>query len=578
MTWTDRTEVNDMLRARRWKVGLLGKFALASLVPIVLLGLVLAHFVAAGIRERAVSDAAKSAELIARLGIQPHLSPADVSEGISPSHRRALDQTLRTGLARGDVVRVKVWNRDFRVAYSNDHQLIGRTFRSSDELESAFAGEIESEISGLQRAENVAERRYGKLLEVYVPLRFGPDAATAGAFEVYLPYSPIAAAIARDTRRLYLVLVVGLLLLYGALFQIVRQARRHEHQALTDELTGLGNRRKLLIDLERTLAPGAQAKPTMLVIFDLDGFKGYNDTFGHPAGDVLLTRLGNNLQSVTAPYGKSYRLGGDEFCVLASVARDQTTTLLDLTEQALSEEGNGFKITSSLGAVFLPEEAREPGEALRIADQRLYAQKNTRRMSRDRPHEVLLQALFEREPDLRAHISDVATLSVAIGRTLGLSLEKLRQLELAAELHDVGKLAIPDSVLHKPGPLDDADWALVRQHTVVGQRIVGVAPTLYEVGKIVRHTHERWDGTGYADGLAGVDIPLAARIIAVCDSYAAMTSDRPYRLAMTSEQAAAELRSCAGTQFDPDIVEIFCSLLRRGALQTHPGKAPAEAA
>jgi diguanylate cyclase (GGDEF)-like protein len=563
---------------RRWKIGLLGTFALASLVPIVVLGLVLAHFMAAGIRERAVSDAAKSAELIARLGVQPQLSPAEVSKGISPSRRRALDETLRTGLVRGDVARIKVWNRDSRVVYSNDHRLIGRTFPPSDELESALGGETESEISDLQKAENVAERHYGKLLEVYVPMRFGSGTAPAGVFEVYLPYSPIAAAIASDTRRLYLVLLFGLLLLYGALFQIVRQARRHEHQARTDELTGLGNRRKLITDLERTLAAGGQAKPTMLAIFDLDGFKGYNDTFGHPAGDVLLTRLGHSLERVMTPYGKSYRLGGDEFCVLGSVAGDRAATLLDLTEQALTEEGHGFKITSSFGAVFLPDEAKEPAEALRIADQRLYAQKNAHRLGRGRPHEVLLQTMFEREPDLRAHVSDVAALSMAIGRTLGLSPEMQRQLELVAELHDVGKLAIPDSVLRKPGPLNAADWAVVREHTVVGQRILGVAPILHEVGKIVRHTHECWNGTGYPDGLAGVEIPVAARIITVCDAYAAMTSDRAYRPAMTSEQAVAELRSCAGTQFDPDIAEIFCSLLDRGELQTHRGKAPGVAA
>jgi len=135
-----------------------------------------------------------------------------------------------------------------------------------------------------------------------------------------------------------------------------------------------------------------------------------------------------------------------------------------------------------------------------------------------------------------------------------------RELRLAAELHDVGKLAIPDAVLQKPGPLNEEEWAFVRQHTLIGQRILAGAPALRSIGDIVRSTHERWDGTGYVDGLAKTDIPLAARIIAVCDAYAAMTSDRPYRKTLTPARALDELQRCAGSQFDPDVVHAFCEI------------------
>ncbi len=573
-----------MFRLRRIRVGLLGKFALVSLVPIVLLGLTLAHFVQIQIRERALADAVRSAELVARLGVQPHLSKADISQGLSSKRLQAVDQAVRTSLLGRDVSRIKIWSPDSRVVYADDGPLIGRTFPTSHELQEALGGEVESEISDLRKAENVAERRFGQLLEVYVPLRFGQETAPAGVFELYVPYTPIADEIARDTRKLYLVLAAGLLLLYAALFSIVRQARRHEYQAITDALTGLGNRRKLLADLDYALAASNGATPTMLVIFDLDGFKSYNDTFGHPAGDLLLTRLGNRLQGVAEPFGRSYRLGGDEFCVLAAVPIARTEAFLSSCEQALFEEGNGFEITTSLGAVFLADEATEPREALRIADQRLYAQKHAHRLAHSRAHEALLGALFERAPDLQAHVSDVVAFSIAVGWRLDLSADELRQLELAAELHDIGKLALPDSILRKPGPLDETEWKLVRQHTVVGQRILSAVPFLHGVGEIVRHTHEHWDGEGYADGLAGGEIPLAARIIAVCDAYSAMTSERPYRLAMTAEQAFEELRRCAGTQFDPEIVEVFCELFRedelRERLRTPPyaGSSPAEVA
>jgi HD-GYP domain-containing protein (c-di-GMP phosphodiesterase class II) len=198
---------------------------------------------------------------------------------------------------------------------------------------------------------------------------------------------------------------------------------------------------------------------------------------------------------------------------------------------------------------------------LRRADERLYRQKELLPSHRGAAHEPLMRTLAEREPGLRDHVEDVSALALAMGRALGLESLELEDMRLAAELHDVGKLAIPDAILHKPGPLDEHEWDFMRQHTVIGQRILTGAPALTAVGMIVRSTHERWDGSGYPDGLAGEDIPLTARIIAICDAFSAITSDRPYRAASTEEQAIAELRRCAGGQFDPRLVEILCVVL-----------------
>jgi two-component system, cell cycle response regulator len=326
--------------------------------------------------------------------------------------------------------------------------------------------------------------------------------------------------------------------------------------AVTDALTGLGNRRRLVADLERALANGVESEPHLLAIFDLDGFKLYNDTFGHPAGDALLARLATNLAAVVEQEGTCYRLGGDEFCVLIEVSSVQAEPFLDSAAAALGEEGEGFLVTCSYGSVLVPDETAEFSEALRVADQRLYAQKRTR--GRGSTHEVLLQALYEREPSLRVHVQSVSDTAVAVGSALGLGGEALEELRLAAHLHDVGKLAIPDTVLQKPAPLDVGEWAFVREHTVIGQRILAAAPAWIPVADIVRATHERWDGGGYPDGLAGAAIPLAARIIAVCDAFSAMTSDRPYRVKVPRDAALAELRRCAGTQFDPEVVTVFC--------------------
>ena len=168
--------------------------------------------------------------------------------------------------------------------------------------------------------------------------------------------------------------------------------------------------------------------------------------------------------------------------------------------------------------------------------------------------------MTEKAPTLRDDMRRVAQFSIVVGARLGVTGHALEQLRIAAELHDIGKIAIPDVILAKPGALSADEWWFVRRHTVVGQRILGGSPELREVAGLVRSTHERWDGAGYGDGLVGPSIPLPARIIAVCDAYVAMTSDRPYRPAMSPPEALAELRRCSGTQFDPEVVRAFCRL------------------
>ena len=252
--------------------------------------------------------------------------------------------------------------------------------------------------------------------------------------------------------------------------------RRTTDEAITDALTGLGNRRRLISDLDDAMEVATIDEPWLLAIFDLDGFKGYNDAFGHPAGDALLARLGGKLAAATDGYGRCYRLGGDEFCLLTPADATLAGRLLDDSLAALCEHGEGFSVTSSFGAVLLPEHASEGIGALREADERLYVQKRGRRSTRDEPHEVLLQALYEREPELHSHAHGVTELAVAVGQALALSEASIDELRRAAMLHDIGKIAVPDEILHRPGPLGEAEWAFVRKHTVVGERIVSASP------------------------------------------------------------------------------------------------------
>jgi len=177
--------------------------------------------------------------------------------------------------------------------------------------------------------------------------------------------------------------------------------------------------------------------------------------------------------------------------------------------------------------------------------------------------DVLVQVLTERVPELGEHGDDVARLALAVGHTMGLEENELEQLQHAAQLHDVGKIAIPDAIIGKPAALDDSEWEFIRQHTVIGQRIIAAAPALARVGELVRASHERWDGRGYPDGLRGEAIPLAARIVAVCDAFDAMVTTRPYNTVLPVEDALAELGRCAGTQFDPAVVDAFCAAMRK---------------
>ena len=328
--------------------------------------------------------------------------------------------------------------------------------------------------------------------------------------------------------------------------------------ATTDALTGLGNRRILLADLHRQAQTAGTAHPSLLILLDLNGFKNYNDTFGHPAGDALLARLASALTDAVKPFGaRAYRPGGDEFCVIANDASHQSGLERAVT-RALAETGKGFEISTAFGSVVIPTDAASATEAMRAADTAMYAQKSSGRATAGRQStDVLLSALTEHHPNLGDHLNGVTELVQAVARELGIEGDQFDHLRDAAALHDIGKIAIPDSIINKPTDLTPQEWGLMRQHTLIGERIVTSAASLHAAAPLVRSSHEAFDGSGYPDGLAGDAIPLGARVIAVCDAFDAMISNRSYSPATTIDNALTELTRCAGTQFDPTIVAAF---------------------
>jgi diguanylate cyclase (GGDEF)-like protein len=341
-------------------------------------------------------------------------------------------------------------------------------------------------------------------------------------------------------------------------------------QALTDELTQLGNRRLLVEDLDRMVAVASPERPTALVLFDLNGFKHYTDTYGHLQGDRLLAELARRLGQAVTGRGTAYRLGGDEFCALVTGDPHELDVLLPELEAALGEAHDAGTVGCSYGVSLVPQEAQTASDALALADRRMYERKDRdRRSTRLQMRDLLLAVVQEQRPDLHHHSTAVSILSRTVSLALGMPVNEVDVVVLAAELHDIGKVAIPDLVIGKPGPLDEDEWRLMRTHTIVGERLLCSVPTLEPVGAIVRSTHERWDGLGYPDGLAGEQIPLAARVVAACDAFDAMLSDRPYCRSLPLEEAVRELRSNAGSQFDPAVVEALVEVVTSSDAEIH---------
>jgi two-component system cell cycle response regulator len=373
------------------------------------------------------------------------------------------------------------------------------------------------------------------------------------------PVTPLAVALAAGA---LLLATVRATLTY---LENVRMLRRNAHEAVTDMLSGLGNRRRLMEDLQDAVDDTLRGRASTLVFFDLNGFKRYNDSFGHAAGDSLLGRVGAALSTAIDSHGRAYRLGGDEFCVLLHGRYARHDRLLASAASALTERGTAFTVSASFGLAVMPDDAANASAALQLADERMYADKaQSNRSSRAETRAVLLALLNERTPGLLQHVNGVGQLANDLGRRFSLDSDQLDELQRAAELHDIGKLAIPDEILHKPEPFTDAETQFMRQHPIIGERILNAAPALQPVARLVRASHERWDGTGYPDGLAGPAIPLGARIIAACDAYHAMTSERCYQTARTTPDAIAELQRYAGSQFDPAVIQALCHQL------THP--------
>jgi diguanylate cyclase (GGDEF)-like protein len=363
---------------------------------------------------------------------------------------------------------------------------------------------------------------------------------------------------------------------------------RLEHAATTDGLTGLYNHRWLQDALTREVERSVRyGHPLSVLMMDVDGFKLFNDTYGHQAGDDVLRQVADVLRKTSRTGDIVSRYGGDEFvAILPNTDRDGAVSMADRILDSWSRErvhtgqGDDLPLTVSIGLAACPEDSQHKQELLAYADASLYEAKqvsgSSLRASRGESREVvgyrdtsmgvldsLVRGIDSKDSYTRQHSQQDADLAVELGSAMGLAQEPLRALRIAGLLHDVGKIGVPDHLLKKPGSLTDEECRMMQEHVVLGKLIIQGVPNLQDVVEAVYTHHERWDGTGYPQGLKDEEIPLLGRVLAVADAYSAMILDRPYRKALSHEEAVAELRRCAGTQLDPELVEPFVSLLER---------------
>ena len=370
---------------------------------------------------------------------------------------------------------------------------------------------------------------------------------------------------------------------HGALTEATR---RLEALATTDPLTDLLNHGSLIAALDRELERSKRFKRPFSVLYvNLDHFKALNDGFGHAAGDAALRELGSVTRGALRGIDVVGRLGGEEFVIILPETGTQGAlsaaehVRAAIASHVISICGE-IRLTCSLGLASYPQDAEDRDSLIELANRAMYAAKrlgrNQVRMADDPAVSALnnvigksgsreeaallgtveaLAALVDaRDRYTGQHTTEVSRLSMRLAMALGVDASQAHLIGLAARLHDIGKVSVPDAVLQKPGPLTANEWAVIRQHPITGAHVVSRVPSLRLLVPAIRGHHERWDGFGYPDELVMGDIPLGARVLSVADAYGAMTTDRPYRAQCTPEEAVAELRRCAGTQFDPKVV------------------------
>ncbi len=696
-------------RIRRWwaklpirpiRDSLLLRFTVVSLIVTALIAVAFSLLLTKRMIADALDDAAREAAQTVTTSITPEVS-ADDFTAATPA--RVAAWKMRIGrVVAGDIVRVKVWDAHGTVLYSDDPELIGKTFplADQDELREALEGHLAKELSELGKSENVAERSYGRLLEIYVPVRL--SGGVIGVFEVYRRFDPLHQKIRDIERLVWGGSVVAFGLLYASLFLLVQRASRRlsslasfpilnpnpviettlageilymnpaaasqfpevraagarhpllaEMPQVAEALTRDGRRSVIrevtigdavyeevvssvpdvktfriytvdvterkraearirqqlqrldaLRTIDNAITASVDLRVTLNVVLDQVSthlepdatdillFNPHTQILEYAAGRGFLTPA---LQHTRLPLGKGFAgraalertvvtipnvaeapgeftraplLGAEEFVAYAAaplVAKGQVKGVLEIFRRSPmtpdTEWLNFLEALAGQAAIAIDNAALF--DDLQRANVHL-------RLAYDSTLEGWSRALDLRDEETEGHSRRVTEMAVRLARAMGMSDEDLAHIRRGALLHDIGKMGIPDSILHKPGPLTEDEWVIMRRHPVYAYEMLSPIAYLRPALDIPYGHHERWDGSGYPRGLKGDHIPLAARVFAVVDVYDALSSDRPYRAAWPREKVLAYLREHAARLFDAVVVEKFLALEQDLATRLRP--------
>jgi diguanylate cyclase (GGDEF)-like protein len=558
--------------------------------------LVSAHFSNAALTEVVGSDAG-TVRAFANL----NLLESDLSGTLSQARRVQLANGLGSLIRNGNLLHIEIRLPDGTVVASEDAALDGTKAPITADFASSLNGSIVPAILQDGAATEAGSTLSPPtLVREYLPVSSGDSVRAIVA--VWRDAGPVLQAMDDVRREVVLVTLTGAIVAAVFLFFVFRAAQgRISRQTVElmdatrrDPLTGLMNHGALLTTLaSRIEAARDSDSPIGIALIDIDGFRLLNETYGHEVGDGALVQVAGLLGQVFDGDAVIGRYGPDEFLVIVdgsvaatlepSIERLQATLGTEALEVEASER---LPVTVSAGITLYPSDAASVtallasavqtlaeakasgGDAIRVAGRLPVASADAKTFD---VFQGLILAVDTKDRYTKRHCEDVARYGQFLARLAGVDAETLRTIRVAGLLHDVGKIGIPDAILRKPGKLTADEYRAVKQHVALGDLIVRDLPNIEVIRAGVRHHHERWDGRGYLDALAGEDIPLVARILAVGDAFSAMTTTRPYRKALTVKEALRRLEDAAGSQLDESLVKLFVEGVRTDANAPLPG-------
>lgn len=516
-----------------------------------------------------------------------NLTEQDLDGRLAAPRRVAIQEALEALGRSDDILAMEIRGADGRlVAEGLDR---GRAAPAPSLLDAALAGTAGAEVGD------------AATMLVYLPLQ-RQSGEVLGAIVLERDIADVLSSIGEAGRDVLLVTLVSAAVLAGVLVLVFRAAhhriRRQQADLVEasrrDALTGLLNHGSAVALLSEQLGGGEQPTPLAVALVDVDNFRLFNDTHGHEAGDAVLVRVAELVADAAAPGGLAGRYGPDEFMIAhPGVTSEELGILAGALSERLREltvrvgDSEELPVSVSVGIAATPTHAAsvtpllaeatvalgeaQAGGGDRVVIARLSEERGLMTGGFDVLQGLVL-AVDTKDRYTKRHSEDVARYGVYLATRLGYE-ELLEPIRLAGLLHDVGKIGVPDRLLRKPGRLSEAEVKAFNQHVVLGSAIVQGLPEMELVRTGILHHHERWDGGGYVDGLAGEAIPLIARIIAVADTFSAMTTTRPYRKALAVDEALRRLREAAGTQLQPELVEAFAAGIESDPLAPMPNEA-----